>query len=68
MLSPDLNYEDYFPICYEMINIADAMIVIDGYITSRGVMKEVLYVWGNKKGMPIYLGINDFIKNKEYIK
>lgn len=36
----DLNYDDYFPICYGMLKICNYMVVID---FSKGVYKEIKF-------------------------
>jgi len=43
ILPSDLDYEDYFPICYAMIDVADFVIVIDAEETSEGVKREIEY-------------------------
>jgi len=54
VMPDDLDYEDYFPICFAMIDIADRVIVIDGRTTSKGVRREMLYAKSKNKKVEKY--------------
>lgn len=49
VIPDDLDYEQYFPICFGMIDIADRVLVIDGKDTSEGVQREIAYAKAKKK-------------------
>ena len=54
VLPEGMPYEDYFPICFAMIDVADCMVVIDGIGTSNGVKMEIDYILKNKINTYVY--------------
>lgn len=54
----DLDYNDYFPICYGMIDVADYMVIID---YSKGVGREINYAEKVLGPHSVY-GLKKFIK------
>ncbi len=55
-----LNYEDYFPLCYGMIDEANYIVIID---YSKGVGREIQYIEDVKEN-----GIDDVYGLKEFIE
>lgn len=54
VLPGEMSYEDYFPICFAMIDVADCMAVIDGIGTSNGVHMEIDYILKNHINTYVY--------------
>lgn len=40
---PEFTWDDYLKICFSMIEVCDAIFVIDGKDDSRGVKEEIAY-------------------------
>ena len=49
----DLEYDDYFPICYSLIDISDYIVVLD---YSKGVAKELNYNRNKKEKIKLKNG------------
>lgn len=57
-LPDDLPYHDYFPICFAMIDVADAVVILSW---STGVLRELSYLLKNhpSKQYVFYRDISD---------
>lgn len=67
VLPQDLDYNKYFPICFGMIDVSDAVVVLDGVETSEGIQREMNYVW-NTSNIPIFNGIDSYKLNHKDIE
>lgn len=44
-----LDYEQYFPVCFAMIDQSDAIYLLDGWQYSKGAVREYRYACDNGK-------------------
>ena len=57
----DFSVENFYNYSLAWLEVSDAMLVLSGYESSKGTVKEIEFA--EERGIPVFYGLNDFLRN-----